>query len=65
MNIFYNVTERALQVGFNTTLDSHHINHSNSKMTVKPNFPEFGIEPLYFNKILKKMSVIYARLKNQ
>ena len=33
------LTDRALQVGFKVTLDSHHINHSNSKLTIKPIFP--------------------------
>ena len=31
-------------------------------MTITPNFPEFGIEFRYFNKIVKELSIIYARL---
>ena len=46
-------------------LDSHHINHANSKLTLLPNYPEFGIEVRYNIKIRKELSVIYARLKNQ
>ena len=34
----YHFTDRALQVGFNITLDSDHITHANSKLTIKPNF---------------------------
>ena len=30
-----------------------------------PNYPEFGIEVRYINKIMKELSVIYARLINQ
>ena len=37
INPFY-FTDRALQVGFNITLESHHINHANSKLIVKPNY---------------------------
>ena len=58
-------TDRALQVAFKINLDSHDINHTNSKLTITPNFPEFGIELHYNNKIKKDLSVIYARLINQ
>ena len=61
----YYFTDRALKFGFNFTLESHHINHANSKLIVKPNYPEFGIEVRYFNKIVEELSVIYARLINQ
>ena len=61
----YYFTDRALQVGFNITLENHHINHANSKLTIKPNYLEFGIELRYINKIIKVLSVIYARLRNQ
>ena len=30
-----------------------------------PNFPAFGIEIRYINKIVKELAMIYARLKNQ
>ena len=58
-------TDRNLRVGFNINLDSHHINHANSKITISPNFPEFGIEVRYINKIMKDLYIIYARLINQ
>ena len=61
----YCFTDRALQVRFNINLDSHHINQFNSKLTIKPNFPEHGIESRYSNKILNEMSFIYSRLINQ
>ena len=61
----YCFTDRALEVGSNISFHSHHINYSNSKLTIWPDFPAFGIEPWYINKILKDMHVDYARLKNQ
>ena len=61
----YYFTNRALQVAFKINIDSHHINHANSKLTITPNFPEFGIELRYNNKIVKELAMIYARLKNQ
>ena len=61
----YYFTDRILQVGFKINLDSHHINHLNSKLTITPNFKEFGIEVRYINKIMKELSIIYARLINQ
>ena len=61
----YYFTDRNLKAGFKITLDSHQINHANSKLTNTPNFPEFGIEVRYINKIIKELSVTYARLINQ
>ena len=58
----YCFTDRSLQVGFKINLDSHHINHLNSKITITPNFKEFGIEVRYITKIMKELSIIYARL---
>ena len=60
----YYVTDRSLKVGFKINLDSHHINHAKSKLPIIPNYPEFGIELRYNNKIMKELSVIYARLRN-
>ena len=65
MNNPYYFTDRVLSVGFKITLESHHNNHANSKISIKPNNPEFGIEDRYINKIIKELSVIYARLINQ
>ena len=58
-------SDRNLKIGFKIILDSHHINHAKSKLTVTPNFQEFGIEVRYIKKIMKELSVIYARLINQ
>ena len=61
----YYFTDRAVQVGFTITLESRHINHAISEITVKPKYPEFGIEVRYVNKNFKELSVIYASLINQ
>ena len=61
----YYFTDRILKVGFKIDLDSHHINHANSKSFITPIYPEFGIEVRYINKIMKELSVIYARSINQ
>ena len=61
----YYFNDTALRVQFNITLESHHINHANSKLIIKPNYPEFGIEVRYIKKIMKEISVNYVRLKNQ
>ena len=58
-------TDRNLKVGFKINLDSHHINHAKSKITVTPKYLEFGIEIRYIIKIINELSVIYARLKKQ
>ena len=52
-------------MGFKINLDTHHIIHANSKITITPNYLEFGIEIRYNNKITKELSVSYARLLNQ
>ena len=65
MNNPYFFTDKVVQVGFNITLESHHINHADSKLTIKTNSPEFRIEVRYNNKIVKELSVIYAELLNQ
>ena len=61
----YYFTDKNLKVGFKINLDSHNINHAYSKLTITPNYPEFGFEIRYINKIIKELSVIYARLINQ
>ena len=53
------------KIGFKLNLESHNFSQENSILTVTPNNPEFGIEYRYFNKIIKDLSVIYARLINQ
>ena len=61
----YFFIDGSLKVGFKINVDSHHINHASSKLTITPNHPELGIEILYNNKILQELSIIYARLINQ
>ena len=61
----YYFTDRALQVCFNISLHSNHVNHANSKIIIKPNFLDFGIEFRYIIKIMRGLSVIYARIINQ
>ena len=65
MNNPYSFTDTNLKVGFKNNLDSHHINHAHSIKTITPNYPEFGIEVRYTNKILIELSFIYARSTNQ
>ena len=59
----YYFTDRNLKVGFKINLDSHNL-HTNPKLTIMPNYPEFGIELRYINKIMKELAMIYARLIN-
>ena len=49
----YYFTHRKLKMGFKINLDTHHINQANSKLTKTPNYPEFGVEVRYINKIIK------------
>ena len=53
----YYFTDRILKVGFEIDLDSHPINHTDSKLTSTPN--------PYNQKIMEELSVFYARLINQ
>ena len=61
----YYFIDRNLKNGFKTNLERHNISHANSILTITPKFPDFGIEFRYINKIIKELSVIYARLINQ
>ena len=60
----YNFTDKNLKGGFKSSLEIHNINHANSILTMTPNFPEFGTELRYFNKIIEEVSVVHARLIN-
>ena len=64
INPYYFIDEN-LKNGFKINLESHNISHANSILTITPKFPEFGIEYRYINKIIKELSVIYAKLINQ
>ena len=61
----YCFADRNLQVAYKINLDSHHINHLNSKLTIISNFENTGIEFRFINKIMREMAIIYARLINQ
>ena len=61
----YYFSDRNLQVAYKINLDGHHINHLNSKLTITSNFENTGIEIRFINKIMREMSIIYARLINQ
>ena len=64
INPYYFIDEN-LKIGFKINLESHNFSHANSILTITPNFSEFGIEFRYINKIVKELSVFYARLINQ
>ena len=61
----YNSTDRLLQIRFNNTLESHHFNHANSKIFIRPNYPEFGSEVRSINKIIQELSDFNASIINQ
>ena len=61
----YYFSDRNLKVAYKINLDSHHINHLNSKLTISSNFENTGIEFRFINKIMREMAIIYARLINQ
>ena len=63
INPYYFIDEN-LKIGFKINLGSHNFSHANSILTITPNFPEVGVEFRYINKIVKELSVIYARLIN-
>ena len=64
INPYYFIDEN-LKNGFKINLESHNFSHANSILTITPKFPDFGIESRYIKKIIKELSVIYARLINQ
>ena len=64
INPYYFIDEN-LKNGFKIKLESHNFSHANSILTVTLKFPDFGIEFRYINKIVKELSVLYARLINQ
>ena len=64
INPYYFIDEN-LKIGFKINLESHNFSHANSILTITHNFPEFGIDFRYINKIVKELSVTYARLINQ
>ena len=61
----YYFSDRNLRVAYKINLDSHNLHHANSKLTISSNFENTGIEFRFINKIMREMSIIYARLINQ
>ena len=61
----YYFIEKNLKIGFKNNLGSRKNIHAKSTLSVTPIYSDFGIETRYYNKILKEMAPIYARLKNQ
>ena len=61
----YYFSDINLRTAYKINLDSHHINHLNSKLTISSNFSNTEIEFRFINKIMREMSIIYARLINQ
>ena len=62
LNPFY-FTDRLLHIGFNKYLDSDYKIHTNSKLTIKANYSQIGIEATYVNKIMREMAISYPRPK--
>ena len=56
----YYFTDRNLKVAYKINLDSHNLHHTNSKLTITPTFPEFGIDFRFIKKIMKELAVIYV-----
>ena len=61
----YHFIDENLKNGFKINLESHNISHANSILTITPKFTDFGFEYRYINKIVKELSITYARLLNQ
>ena len=61
----YYFIDKNLKIGFKIDLENLNFSHANSILIITPKFPEFGIEFRYINKIVKELSVSYARLINQ
>ena len=61
----YYFIDKNLKIGFKINLESHNFSQAISILTITPKFPDFGIEFRYINKIVKELSVNYAKLINQ
>ena len=60
----YYFIDKNLKIGSKIIPENHNFSHANSILSILPKFPEYGIEFRYINKIVKELSVIYARLIN-
>ena len=63
MSNAYFYSDKKLKSAFNNNLDSHQINHINSKIFIRPTYLE--IEKLYVTKIVKDMANVYATCLNR
>ena len=61
-NPFY-CFDRAIQVGFNNTLESHHNNRTYSKLNIQRDYLENEMK--YVKTFLKEIATMYAKLINQ
>ena len=61
----FDFVDRNLNIGLKSILDSLKFIHAISLLTITPIFSEIQIQPQFISKILKEMSLIYARLINQ
>ena len=63
----YYFTDRNLKLGFKVNLDSHHMNHANSNLTIIPKYPELSvIHAILINQfIFKYQTVFSARFDKQ
>ena len=60
----YYFIDESLKSGFKINLESHKNCNANSILTITPRKPDFGIEIIYLNKILKEITT-YSRIINQ
>ena len=49
----YYFFDENLKIGFKINLESHSFIHAKLLLNITPNFPEFGVEFRYINKIIK------------
>ena len=63
MIILYYFTQKVLKGGFRSILESHLINHINSKFAITSKYLENG--KIHINNIVKKMARTLARLLNE
>ena len=62
INPFY-FNHKVMKAGYNNNLDSHHMNHIKSKLTISPNY--LANEKNDFIKLVKQRYTIYGGLFNQ
>ena len=60
--IYPDFLDKKYSVAFNIIINSHHINHTNSKIIITP---KHKFEAIVINNIVKQISILYGRLRNQ